>query len=461
MQKYQKYKVEARNLMVLAVPVIITQIAQTTMGLVDTIMAGTFSATDLAAVAIGTSIWQPVIFFGNGLLLALTPTIAQLNGSGLRNQINYQVRQGFWLACFFSILMMLVLYNSHHIIYMMDNMDPILAKKAVGFVRSIMWGVPSCLFLQILRNKCEGLSKTKPGMVIGFVGLLINIPINYIFIYGKLGAPALGGVGCGVTTASVYWVMFFMMYWYISQSDFQKDLKCNNGFSYPDWKVIKKLILLGLPIALALFFETTLFTIVALLISPFGVVAVAGHQIAHSFSSLIFMLPMSLGIAATIRIGHCLGKRNVVQARVSAYTGLIVGLILASLSAISTIFFRESIALLYNSNHEVVVMASHLMIFAAIYQISDAVQVIGSGVLRGYKDTRSIFFITFIAYWLLGLSSGYLFGLTDYIVLAMGPAGFWIGFFIGLTSAAIMIFLRIRWLQRQSPEVTLQRAVHN
>ncbi len=461
MHKYQKYKVEARGLMVLAVPVIITQVAQTAMGVVDTIMAGSFSATDLAAVAIGTSIWQPVIFFGNGLLLALTPTIAQLNGSGRRNQIAYQVRQGFWLACFIAILMMLVLYNSHHIIYMMHNIDPILAEKAVGFIRAIMWGVPGCLFFQIFRNQCEGLSKTKPGMVIGFMGLLINIPINYIFIYGKLGAPALGGVGCGVATASVYWVMFLMMYWYVSQAGSQQDLKLNKGLSSPDWKVIKTLTFLGLPIALALFFETTLFAVVALLISPLGVVAVAGHQIAHSFSSLVFMLPMSLGIAATIRVGHCLGAGEVAQARVSAYTGLIVGLILASLSAILTVFFREPIALLYNDDPAVVIMASHLMIFAAIYQMSDAVQVIGSGVLRGYKDTRSIFFITFIAYWLLGLSSGYLLGLTDHVVSAMGPTGFWIGFVIGLTFAAVMIFLRIRWLQRQSPEVTLQRAAHH
>ncbi|PSH23177.1 MATE family efflux transporter [Yersinia pseudotuberculosis] len=456
----QKYIVEARSLLALAIPVVIAQLSQTAMGVVDTIMAGSVSATDMAAVAVGTSIWLPAILFGHGLLLALTPTVAQLNGSGRRNQIAHQVRQGFWLALCVSVLIMLVLYNSDHVIKQMDNIDPMLAQKAVGFLHAIMWGVPGYLFFQVLRNQCEGLSKTKPGMVIGFVGLLVNIPINYIFIYGKFGAPALGGVGCGVATASVYWVMFLMMRWYVTRARSQQDIKLEKGFAAPDWQVMKRLSGLGLPVALALFFEVTLFAVVALLVSPLGIVAVAGHQIALNFSSLMFMLPVSLSVAATIRVGFRLGQGSVEQAQVAAYTSMAVGLLLASLTAVFTIVFREHIALLYNKTPEVVTMASHLMLLAALYQLSDAVQVIGSGVLRGYKDTRSIFFITFTAYWLLGLPSGYLLGLTDYIVPAMGPAGFWIGFIIGLTAAAILMALRIRWLQKQPTEFILQRAAH-
>ncbi|WP_038835462.1 MATE family efflux transporter [Yersinia pseudotuberculosis] len=452
--------VEARSLLALAIPVVIAQLSQTAMGVVDTIMAGSVSATDMAAVAVGTSIWLPAILFGHGLLLALTPTVAQLNGSGRRSQIAHQVRQGFWLALCVSVLIMLVLYNSDHVIKQMDNIDPVLAQKAVGFLHAIMWGVPGYLFFQVLRNQCEGLSKTKPGMVIGFVGLLVNIPINYIFIYGKFGAPALGGVGCGVATASVYWVMFLMMRWYVTRARSQQDIKLEKGFAAPDWQVMKRLSGLGLPVALALFFEVTLFAVVALLVSPLGIVAVAGHQIALNFSSLMFMLPMSLSIAATIRVGFRLGQGSVEQAQVAAYTSMAVGLLLASVTAVFTIVFREHIALLYNKTPEVVTMASHLMLLAALYQLSDAVQVIGSGVLRGYKDTRSIFFITFTAYWLLGLPSGYLLGLTDYILPAMGPAGFWIGFIIGLTAAAILMVLRIRWLQKQPTAFILQRAAH-
>nr|WP_237735584.1 MATE family efflux transporter [Serratia fonticola] len=445
--------------MALAIPVIIAQISQTAMGVVDTIMAGSYSATDMAAVAVGTSIWLPTILFGHGLLLALTPVIAQLNGAGRRDRIAYQVRQGFWLASGVSLLIIAVIYNSQLVIDMMHNIDPLLAEKAVGFLHAIMWGAPGYLFFQVVRGQCEGLSKTKPGMVIGFLGLLINIPINYILIFGKFGMPEMGGVGCGVATASVYWMMFLMMRWFAKRASSLRDIKLEEGAHRgPDWQALKRLIGIGLPVALALFFEVTLFAVVALLVSPLGIVAVAGHQIALNFSSLMFVLPLSLGVGATIRVGHRLGEGSVEGARIAAYAAIAVGIAMASCSALFTAAFRESIALLYNDNPAVVTMASHLMLLAAIYQISDSIQVIGSGILRGYKDTRAIFYITFVAYWVLGLPSGYLLALTDYIVPAMGPSGFWFGFIIGLTFAAIMMVLRMRWLQRQPPALILQRS---
>lgn len=455
----QKYFIEARSLLALAIPVIIAQISQTAMGVVDTIMAGAYSATDMAAVAVGTSIWLPAILFGHGLLLALTPVIAQLNGAGRRDRIAHQVRQGFWLASGVSVLIIAVIYNSKFVIDMMHNIDPALADKAVGYLHAIMWGAPGYLFFQVVRNQCEGLSKTKPGMVIGFIGLLVNIPINYIFIYGKFGMPELGGVGCGVATGSVYWIMFLMMRWYAKHAPAQRDIKLVAGARRgPDWAALKRLIGIGMPVALALFFEVTLFAVVALLVSPLGIVSVAGHQIALNFSALMFVLPLSLGVGATIRVGHRLGEGSVEGARIAAYAAVAVGVAMASCSALFTAAFREQIALLYNDNPEVVAMASHLMLLAAIYQISDSIQVIGSGILRGYKDTRAIFYITFIAYWILGLPSGYLLAMTDYILPAMGPSGFWIGFIIGLTFAALMMALRMRWLQRQPADVILHRS---
>ncbi|PAV02414.1 hypothetical protein CBG25_11025 [Arsenophonus sp. ENCA] len=172
----------------------------------------------------------------------------------------------------------------------------------------------------------------------------------------------------------------------------------------------------------------------------------------------MFMFPISLGIAATIRVGYNLGSSSTEKAKISAYTSIMVGLTVACCTAIMTVSLREQIALMYNRNPEVVLLASQLMLFAAIYQISDAIQVIGAGILRGYKDTRSIFFITFIAYWLLGLPTGYLLGLTDFIVPHLGPKGFWIGFIIGLTASAIMILSRILWLQRQPNEFVLRHS---
>lgn len=454
----QKYLSEARQLLVLAIPVILAQVAQTSMGFVDTVMAGAVSATDMAAVAVGTSIWMPVILFGHGLLLALTPVVAQLNGSGRRDLIAHQVRQAYWLAGIVSVLVMVVLYNAAHLISAMNNVDPLLSEKAIGYLHALLWGAPGYLFFQVARDQCEGLSKTKPGMVMGFIGLLVNIPVNYVFIHGHLGMPALGGVGCGVATASVYWVMFIAMKFWVNRAKSMRDIRLPQRFSPPDWKAIRRLTGLGLPVALALFFEVTLFAVVALLVSPLGIVNVAGHQIALNFSSLMFVVPLSIGVATTIRVGFRLGQGSAEQAKVAAWTAQGVGIGMACVTALFTISFREQIAQLYTDDPAVVTMAAQLMLLAAIYQFSDSVQVIGSGILRGYKDTRSIFFITFIAYWLLGLPFGYLLGMTDLVVPAMGPAGFWIGFIIGLTSAAIMMIWRILRLQREPETIIMARS---
>ncbi|MBN7120944.1 MATE family efflux transporter [Erwinia billingiae] len=456
----QKYLTEARQLLALAIPVILAQVAQTAMGFVDTIMAGAVSATDMAAVAVGTSIWLPTILFGHGLLLSLTPVVAQFNGSGRRDRVAYQVRQAYWLAGVVSIVIMVVLYNAGFVIRSMKNIDPKMAEIAVGYLHALLWGAPGYLFFQVMRNQCEGLSKTKPGMVMGFIGLLVNIPVNYIFIYGHFGMPALGGVGCGVATASVYWVMFIAMKYWVSRARSMRDIRLTDRFTRPDRAVLWRLFKLGLPVALALFFEVTLFAVVALLVSPMGIVKVAGHQIALNFSSLMFVLPLSLGVATTIRVGFRLGQGSTEAARVSAWTAQAVGVSLALITALFTVTFREHIALLYTDNPEVITLAAHLMLLAAIYQFSDSIQVIGSGILRGYKDTRSIFFITFIAYWILGLPCGYILAMTDWVVPGMGPAGFWIGFIIGLTSAAVMMVWRMRRLQQQPAAVILARAAH-
>ena len=454
----QKYLTEARQLLALAIPVIIAQVAQTAMGFVDTIMAGAVSATDMAAVAVGTSIWLPTILFGHGLILALTPAVAQLNGSGRRDRIAEQVRQAYWLAFFVSLLIMVVLWNAGFLIQAMHDIDPRLAEKAQGYLHALLWGAPGYLFFQVMRSQCEGLAKTKPAMVLGFIGLLVNIPLNYIFIYGHFGMPALGGVGCGVATASVYWVMFVVMRYWVSRMGSMRDLHPHSAWSAPSRPVLWRLITLGLPVALALFFEVTLFAVVALLVSPLGIVNVAGHQIALNFSSLMFVLPLSLGVATTIRVGYRLGQGSTEEACVAAWAAQGVGISMAAITALFTVIFRHQIALLYNDNPEVVTLAAQLMLLAAIYQFSDSIQVIGSGILRGYKDTRSIFFITFIAYWVLGLPSGYILALTDWVFPRLGPAGFWCGFIIGLTSAAVMMIWRIRRLQQLPAQVILSRA---
>lgn len=454
----QHYKEEASSLIKLATPVLIASVAQTGMGFVDTVMAGGVSATDMAAVSVASSIWLPSILFGIGLLMALVPVVAQLNGSGRRVKIPFEIQQGVVLALLISIPIIAVLLQTQFIIGLM-NVEDLMAEKTIGYIHAVILAVPAFLLFQTLRSFTDGMSLTKPAMVIGFIGLVLNIPLNWIFVYGKFGAPALGGVGCGVATTIVYWIMFALLLFYVMTSPRLKSINIFGEFHRPQLKAQIRLFKLGFPVAAALFFEVTLFAVVALMVSPLGPLIVAAHQVAINFSSMVFMLPMSIGAAVSIRVGHMLGEQSVEGARIASRVGIMVGTALTVITAVFTVVFRESIAELYTSNSEVITLAMQLLILAAIYQFTDAIQVIAAGALRGYKDMRAIFNRTFIAYWILGLPMGYVLGRTDWIVEPMGAQGFWIGFIIGLSSAALLLGVRLRWMHHQKPEVQLNFSI--
>ncbi|MFC0180332.1 MATE family efflux transporter [Thorsellia kenyensis] len=455
---------ESKILLKLAIPVIFAQLAQTGMGAVDSIMAGRVSTSDLAAIAAGNAIWWPIILLAQGILLALMPVIAQLNGAGRLHKVASNTVQGFWLALFLSLVVVILFSNSHHLIFYLETFKPEhlrndkTAQIAIDFLDAIKWGVPGYLFYIVLRAQNEALSITVPSMVTAFIGLSINVPLNYVLIYGKLGLPALGAVGCGYATATAFWIMFILMAIYNKNSFRVKDINILENIRGPDFKIIMKLIKIGLPIALAIFFEVTLFTAVTLMIYPMGDAPTAAHLVALNFSSLCFVLPLSLNAAATIRVGFSLGEKRTDRAKMSAYVSLFWGVVLASCTGIITLLFNEQIVRIYTQETPVVMLATQLLVLSAIYQISDAVQVIGSGILRGYKDTKLIFYATFISYWLIGLPSGYILGLTDWFVPAMGPNGFWIGFIIGLTTSAILLMSRMVWLQKQTDEFVLAKS---
>ncbi|EKO3735248.1 MATE family efflux transporter [Vibrio injensis] len=453
----QRYKKEASTLIKLATPVLIASIAQTGMGFVDTVMAGGVSATDMAAVSIAASIWLPSILFGIGLLMALVPIVAQLNGSGRKEQIAFEIQQGAILALWVSLPIILVLFQTKIILGFMD-VEALMAEKTIGYMFAVMFAVPAFLLFQTLRSFTDGMSLTKPAMVIGFLGLLFNIPLNWIFVYGKFGAPALGGVGCGVATTIVYWIMFLMLLAYVVTSNRLAHINLFGQFHPPKLKAQLRLFKLGFPVAAALFFEVTLFAAVALLVAPLGSLVVAAHQVALSFSSLVFVIPMSIGAAVSIRVGHTIGQHNLPGAAVASNVGLLVGVAASLLTATFTLIFRQEIALLYTNNSEVITLAMQLLILAGIYQCVDAIQVVAAGALRGYKDMAAIFNRTFIAYWILGLPTGYVLAMTDWIVEPMGASGFWIGFIVGLSSAALMLGLRLYWMQTQDEEIQMQFA---
>ncbi|WP_299805233.1 MATE family efflux transporter [uncultured Shewanella sp.] len=439
---------QAKRLVQLALPVLIAQVTQTMMGFIDTVMAGRVSAVDMAAVAISASLWLPALLFVQGLLMAFTPVFAHHHGADNQKAIQPLAFQASYIAIIGSIVVVLILSFAENIFTMMD-LEPEMARLGVGYLNGFMWGVPAFVLYQVLRGCSEGISYTLPTMVIGFVGLAVNIPANYIFIYGHFGMPAMGGAGCGIATALVFWAMFIAMIIYMQLHKKFTELAPFKSFHMPDLKVMFDMTKHGFPIAMALFFEVSLFAIIALLLAPLGATVVAGHQIALNFSSIVFMLPLSLGIAVSIRVGYYLGQDKPEIAALVTKLALIISFSLAACTAVITILFRNEIALLYNDNPDVITLAGSLMFFAAIYQLSDSVQVVTAGALRGYKDTRSAFYITLVSYWGVGMTLGYTLARTDIIVPHMGAQGFWIGLIAGLTTAAVLFAARLRYVQKQ------------
>ncbi|GAC33851.1 MATE family efflux transporter [Paraglaciecola polaris] len=451
-------KIEFKALAHLAWPLLIAQVTQTLMGVSDTIMAGRFSATDMAAVAIGFSFTMPMLFFIQGLTLALPPIISRFNGAKQIDKVANASYQVMWLALFFAVLA-LVLSTFLGFLFSLIEMEPELRIITIDYVRYVLYSMPAFALYQVLRNVCEGLSITKPSMIIMIIGLLVNIPANYVFIYGKLGIPAFGGAGCGIATGLVFVAMMFATWIYTLNSKKLQKYALYTRIFAPNLHDIWASLKLGLPIALTILFEVTLFTVVAVLLAPFGSTIVAAHQVALNFSSLMFMLPLSLGMATSIRVSHLLGESKPLQAKMATRAALLMGLTTATLTATMTYLARVHIGELYSNNAEVINMAASLMLLAALFQFSDAIQVVSATALRGYKDTAAMFYLSFISYWVIGMTIGCVLALTDWIVPRMAAAGFWIGFICGLTSAAILLGLRLRHIQRKQENMPVEMSI--
>ncbi|GLS84520.1 MATE family efflux transporter [Paraferrimonas haliotis] len=443
-----QFSKQLTTLIKLATPILIAQVTQTMMGLIDTVMAGRVSALDMAAVAVGSSLWLPIVMFLTGILMAITPLVANADGENRRDKVAPIFVQGCYLALICAVIAVILLNFSPILLGFMD-IETDLTALASDYVFWIALGAPAYAVYQVMRNTSEGVSYTLPTMIIGFVGLAVNIPANYIFINGHLGMPAMGGAGCGLATALVYWAMFIAMGLYIAYNKRLKQLKLFTQMARMDWRYIGYLTKLGTPVAMSLFMEVALFAAVAILIAPLGTTVVAGHQVAINFSSIIFMLPLSIGIAASIRVGYFMGKGAPHMARYVTKLALFTGLVIAGVTGVITVWLRVDIASLYTNDAEVIAIAASLLFFAALYQLSDAVQVVCAGALRGYKDMNAIFVITFISYLLVGLPTGCILGLTDWLIPAMGAAGFWVGFITGLTTAGALLGARVLWLQNQ------------
>lgn len=440
--RLQRIRTELRALLALAIPIIIAQLAHTAMGFVDTVMAGRVSPRDLAAVALGNSLWVPVFLLMTGVLLATTPKVAQRFGAGSHDEIGPLVRQALWLALAVGLLAAVALWNAEPVLHWMQ-VDDELIEPAMGYLRAVACGFPAVALYHVLRCFSDGLGHTRPTMVLGLLGLLLNIPLNYIFIYGKLGLPAMGGVGCGWATALVMVAMLLGMLVWVAWAPYYQSSGLLRRFDWPQGRVIRRLLSVGLPIGVSIFAEASIFSVIALLIGGLGATVVAGHQIALNFSSMVFMIPYSLGMAATVRVGQALGRREPREARFAAGVAMATALAYACLSASGMLWLRTDIAEIYTPDLAVIGVAGSLLIYSAFFQFSDAIQVTAAGALRGYQDTRVTMLITLLAYWGIGLPVGYSLGLSDWLGEPSGPKGLWQGLVVGLTCAALLLGIRL------------------
>jgi len=448
---------ELRSLFGLALPIMIAQLATTAMGFVDAVMAGRVSPRDLAAVALGNSIWVPVFLLMTGTLLATTPKVAQRFGAGTHGEIGPIVRQALWLALVVGLIATGLLISAEPILHLM-KVDPELIGPCMQYLHGIASGLPAVAFYHVLRCYSDGMGRTRPAMVLGLCALALNIPLNYVFIYGHLGVPAMGGAGCGWATAIVMWGMALGMLFWTRGAAFYRPSQLFSHFDWPQWTVIKQLLAIGLPIGIAVFAESSIFAVIALLIGSLGATVVAGHQIALNVSSLVFMIPYSLGMAVTVRVGQALGRREPREARFAAGVGMGSALAYACLSASVMLWLREPIAAIYTPDPTVIQVAAMLMVYSALFQFSDAIQVTAAGALRGYQDTRVTMILTLFAYWGIGLPVGYALGLTDWLGAPSGPSGLWQGLIVGLSCAALMLLIRLARSARRQIRLSASKA---
>ncbi len=440
---------EARALLRLTGPLLLAQLAQTAMGFVDTVMAGRYSAVDLAAVAVGFSIFIPVYVFLLGLLSAVTPLVAQAHGRGDGKAVRRAIRLGMGIGLVAGLLLMPLLWWTDPFMVWM-GVSPEVIPITGRYLFAISWGLPLGGIFFALKGGGDGLALPRLSMFAGFFGLGVNIVANYVLIYGKLGLPALGGAGCGWATSFSILAMLGFMALLLGRS--RIDGTARLFALHPDQAAttsVAAFLRLGMPIGLALFIECSIFTIIALFIAKFGAQVVAAHQIALNFASQVYMLPYSLSTALTVRVGFTIGRKRIRRLRRIAGTGLGMALIGAVLTCGGILLFSPQIAALYTADPAVRQLAVVLLGYAALFQLPDAMQVNAGGILRGCKDTRVPLLLMLCAYWGIGLPLGYGLGLERLGNLEPGPQGFWVGLICALVVAALLLGGRVRIMLRR------------
>jgi len=431
-----------KQLLRLATPLLAAQLLSTATGVVDTIMAGHYNANDLASVAVGNSLWLPLYLLVSGLLIATTSMVARFHGAGDKPAIVTTTQQSIWMALIAALVAALMLMNIGPVLVWLE-LEPELIRITDGYVYAVAFGFPAAAIFNGLRGFTEGMGRTRPYMISSLLAFLANIPLNYALIYGVWGLPEMGGVGCGWATAMSMWIQVLVLGWFTSRSKEYGGISLYSHWQGPQLQAIRKIFALGFPIAIAVFAEVSIFSAIALLLAPLGALVVAGHQVALSVSHMIFMLPLSLSQAITIRVGFFLGRGEQHQANMVARTGIMGAALLSMITMTLILCFRETIVAWFTTDVEVQVLAASVFVFMAVYQFPDHVQIAANAALRAYHDTRVPLLLILLAYWVVALPLGYILARTDWLGEPIAAKGFWIGLLAGLAITGVLLTLRL------------------
>lgn len=438
-------KEKLKQLLFILIPILITQLAMYSMTFLDTLMTGRYSSEDLAGVAIGSSLWIPVFTGLSGILLAVTPIVSHLTGAKKQKDVAFSVIQGVYL----SIIMAVIVFAGGSVV-----LTPILTRMslearvhetAFDYLTALSSGLFPLFVYNVLRSFIDALGKTRVTMIITLISLPINAIFNYLFIYGKFGFPELGGAGAGYASAITYWLITIISFHIIHQHTpfsvygiFRK----LHAVSLAKWKEI---LMIGIPIGLSIFFETSIFSAVTLLMSNFDTSVIAAHQVALNFASLLYMIPLSISMALTIVVGFEVGAGRYEDAREYSWIGVIIAVLLALVCAAILLLFPEKVASIYTKDSGVIMLTAEFLIYAMFFQLSDAIQAPVQGALRGYKDVNVTFLMSLVSYWAIGLPFGYY--LANYT--SWEAFGYWIGLITGLTAGAITLTYHLIHIQKR------------
>jgi MATE family multidrug resistance protein len=440
----------------LAWPTYIAQLAVMANGLIDTLMAGRLSPADLAAVGIGASIQVTVLLSLMGVLLAVPPLIAHLYGAGRHADIGREIDQSVWVAGALALVAVLILRHPEPFLAV-SQLQPGLESKVRSYLAASVWTVPAAFAFRLFYGLCSGIGRPRPVMLLNLAALLLKLPLNAVFMYGLLGAPALGGPGCAIASAVVAWVMAITAWsWVFRQPEFAA-FGLRARFAAPDRAAIAAILKLGLPIGITFVADVTAYTFMALFIARLGPNVSAAHQIAANIGAVAFVMPFALGNATAVLAGQSLGGGQPARARRVCADGLRLGLALAVGVGLLLWFGAPRIAALYSPDAAVQAIAAPLISLVAIYHLADALQAIAVNALRGYKRSVLPMVIYVISLWGLGLGGGVLLGLSDRLGPPRGAAGFWMAAILSVSLAGGLVALylaRVSRVARERPAAT-------